>query len=93
MSREKIDLIYDALMNFREEMKEDIKEMKENAKAHAEEMHEHKVEVTGKLENMEKRVSTLEEPSKALGYIKTWAAWVITVGGAIGVAINYLGDK
>lgn len=91
MSADKTDLIYDALINFREEVRENLKEIKSNAKAHSDEMHAHKVEVSGKFEEMNNRVNTLEEPSKVFAYLKTWAGWTITVCGAIAAGLKLLG--
>lgn len=80
---DKTDLIYDALMDFREESREEFKEIKANAKAHTQEMHEHKKEMSTKMEKMDERVDKLEEPRKALGLIRTWALWIIAIGGAL----------
>ena len=61
--KDKVEMIYDSLMDFRDECREEFKEIKANAKAHAEEMHEHKEDVEGRLDK-------LEAPGKALKQIK-----------------------
>lgn len=80
---DKTDLIYDALIDFRDETRTEFHEIKSNAKEHTEEMHEHKKEVTSKFEKQEERIDKLEEPRKALGLIRTWALWIIAIGGAL----------
>ena len=83
MSHDKTDLIYDALIDFRDETREEFKEIKDNAKTHAAEMHEHKKDMHEKMEKIDERVDKLEEPRKALGLIKVWALWFVAIVGAL----------
>lgn len=80
---EKIDLVYDAVVDLKEYCKDEFKQVKENAKAHATEMHEHKKEMHEKMEAQEERLDKLEAPRKALNLIKSWALWIIAIGGAL----------
>jgi len=90
--RDKTDLIYEALVEFRNETKVELSEMKRGAKEHAEEMKEHRKDVQKKFDHVEKRLDDVEAPRKALGYLKSWSAWILSVGGAVSIILKIWGN-
>jgi len=77
-------MIYDALLDFREECREEFREIKSNARAHTQEMHEHKKETAAEFKELEKRIEKAEEPRKMLHMLKNAALWIVAIGAAIG---------
>lgn len=83
MSVEKTDLIYNELVNFRQECRAEFTEIKSNARAHAQEMHEHKQDVEGRLDK-------LEEPRKALNQLKKWALWAASMAAGVAAVGKFM---
>lgn len=81
---DKLDLIYDTVIDLRAECREEFKQIKEDQKKHAEEMHAHKEETQERLEQ-------LEQPSKTLAQIKKWALWCASIAAGV-AAIIKLGE-
>jgi hypothetical protein len=82
MSQDKTDLIYDALIDFRTECRQEFVEIKQNARIHSEEMRKHKEDTSAEFKQLDKRIDKIEQPSKTLATLKSWALWVIAIAAA-----------
>ena len=80
MSRnDKIDMIYDTLVDFRSESRDRMGRIEEDLRDHIEGVKQNRA-----------RIEKLEEPGKALSMIKRWAVWVTAVGAAFAMITKYL---
>ena len=86
--RDKTDLIYDALVAFRDETRKELAEIKKNAKEHADDMRQHREDMELELKEIEKRLDEVEGPRKALEYLKSWSMWIMSVAGAVAVILK-----
>jgi len=77
VSDDKVDMIYDTLVDFRDTSRERMSRIETDLNEHKE----------GVIQNRT-RIEVLEEPGKALRQIKVWAAWLAAVAGGF-AALNY----
>lgn len=75
----KIDMVYDVLVDFRNESRERMTRIEIDLEKHIEGVEQNRA-----------RIEKLEEPQKALSQIKKWAGWLVTVGAAAGLIAKYL---
>lgn len=74
---DKIDMIYDTLIDFRDNSRERMSRIEEDLREHKE----------GVIQNRT-RIEKLEEPGKALNQIKKWAMWLTAVSAGF-AALTY----
>lgn len=80
MSRDdKIDMVYDILVDFRDESRDRMSRIEADLRDHIEGVKQNRA-----------RIEKLEEPGKALNLIKRWAMWLTAVLGAGTALANYM---
>lgn len=86
-------IMYDLL----KELKEDFKDHRENFKTHSLETHNKMTNIEDDIKEIKddskkdrERIEKLEAPGKALGMVRKWAGWILTVGGAIAWIVSEL---
>lgn len=96
MSREKTDMIYDTLVDFRAETKDRLKRIEHDLREHKEGVIQNRAHIKALEKEQESilknrdRIELLERPRLALEQIKKWSVWIVAVGGAIGILCKYM---
>jgi hypothetical protein len=72
MSDDKVDMIYDTLVDFRDTSRDRMSRIEDDLRDHKE----------GVIQNRS-RIEKLEEPVKALGQIKRWSLWVAALAAGL----------